>query len=90
MSTIGSVTTPAVTTPTATTATTEAAKPAETAATTTPAKAADAFEQAKESPVALSTPAVEDDWAECEFDDTKSGGGGMAGIDPNFGRRIPG
>ncbi len=89
MSTISSVTTPAVTTPTAPTA---ATKPAEPAAPTTPAatNTVDAFQKAAEKAPVDIKPAVEDDWAECEFDNTKSGGGGIAAIDPNNGRVVRG
>ncbi len=95
MSTISSVTTPAVTTPTAPAEAAkpaETTKPAETATATATANAADSFQKAADkAPVTLNTPvAAEDDWAECEFDNTKSGGGGISAVDPTDARVIRG
>jgi hypothetical protein len=90
--TIGSATTPAVTTPTTTPPPPATDRQAEAAACIPVETTADAFVKAEKAPVALTTPAAEeDDWGDCEFDTVKSGGGGIAALDPsNGGTRIRG
>lgn len=83
ISPINSIATPPVS------STSAAPAPAPTAATTK-ATRADAFEQApQKGPVSLNVP-IEDEWAEEEFESVKSGGGGIAGVDPADGRVVRG